>query len=402
MQQEQDTKQEIKRSFHLCACHHAPAYMQTAFINAGYRVDYHWKTCLRSIFSLHNETLNVWTHFVGFLLFFALIIQVKYSYGSGRGSVLDLANKFHSHSLSTIIADIQAHNFTDIPHIPHAWEFEQFAHRRIAEMKEYVGNLKDHIQHGVDSVHHHMDIYLREIESSVHDLHNFHPHFPVTNFKANLENMNNLLSEKLDKIVTPKSEWPLIVFLISGCICFLGSTLFHTFGCQSQKAFYFFLKVDYSGIAVLIAGSMVPFICYIFHELTHWKYIYLSLIAVVSLAVIFVSFSERFSAEEYQPYRAALFTLMSCFFIVPFGHMLLVYGNVDASTFGKFLLSALLYVMGVTSYLLRFPERLFPGKFDIWLHSHQVFHVFIVAAAFVWYSFITNLWQGMHSHVSLL
>jgi len=215
-------------------------------------------------------------------------------------------------------------------------------------------------------------------------------------------NMNKQLTDGYNKYIAPKSKWPMVVFLLSGMVCFLGSALFHTFGCQSQKAFYFFLKIDYSGISVLIAGSIVPFVCYIFHELTHWQYVYLVSLTVVSLAVIYVSFSERFSEEKYQPYRAALFALMACFFIVPFGHMLWVYGNVDTSTFLHFVSSAGLYLLGVASYVLRFPERLFPGKFDIWLHSHQVFHMFIVAAAIMWYYFMMRLWEGVHSHVALL
>lgn len=384
----------------LCSSHHAPAYMQNAFINAGYRVDYHWKTCVRSVFRLHNETLNVWTHFIGFLLFACLTLQVAYTYGTtGSEYVVELASKFNSQSFSIVVDDLYSYNCTTAPYAPHPWEFEHYAHEKIAEMKDYVGTVRDQIQSGVDSVHYHMDIYLKELEKSMHELQSYHPHLPNFNFKANLEKMNDKLTEKMNKVVTPKSKLPMIIFLISGCICFMGSTLFHTFGCQSQRAFNFFLKVDYSGISVLIAGSIVPFICYIFHELTHWQYIYLSLLTMVSATVIFVSFSERFSAEEYQPYRAGLFALMACFFIVPFVHMVIVYGHVDKYTLGRFALSALLYIMGVVSYVLRFPERLFPGKFDIWLHSHQVFHTFIVAAAFMWYTFMIRLWQGLHYHV---
>lgn len=383
-------------SFHLCSGHHVPGYLKNAFISAGYRVEYSWKACLKSIFRLHNETWNVWTHFAGFVIFAILTYQLACY---AEIDMVEFPHKFHSNSLATVLADVHAYNFTDTAH---TWEFEEFAHAKITEMKGYIYNVKAQIRDGMDSMHHRMDTYFKEIEKSVHDLQNFHPHLPVTNFKANLMKMNTQLNEKYNKYVTPKSKWPMIVFLISGMVCFLGSTLFHTFGCQSQRAFYFFLKIDYSGISVLIAGSIVPFVCYIFHELTHWQYVYLTCLTIVSLSVIFVSFSERFSADEYQPYRAGLFALMACFFIVPFGHMLWVYGNVDAYTFGRFMLSASLYLAGVASYVLRFPERLFPGKFDIWLHSHQVFHMFIVAAAIVWYYFMIRLWEGSHSHVSIL
>lgn len=44
---------------------------------------------------------------------------------------------------------------------------------------------------------------------------------------------------------------------------------------------------------------------------------------------------------------------------------------------------ALLYFMGVVVYVLRVPERWFPGRFDIWGHSHQIWHIFVVLGIIV-------------------
>jgi hypothetical protein len=44
--------------------------------------------------------------------------------------------------------------------------------------------------------------------------------------------------------------------------------------------------------------------------------------------------------------------------------------------------------------LARIPERLAPGLFDIWFQSHQLFHVFVVAAACVHYYGICVLSQN--------
>lgn len=38
-------------------------------------------------------------------------------------------------------------------------------------------------------------------------------------------------------------------------------------------------------------------------------------------------------------------------------------------------------ILGATVYVLHFPERWWPGKFDIWGASHQIMHCAIVAAA---------------------
>jgi len=48
-------------------------------------------------------------------------------------------------------------------------------------------------------------------------------------------------------------------------------------------------------------------------------------------------------------------------------------------------LSGLGYILGVIVYVSRIPERLYPGKFDIWGHSHQIWHFFVLSAAILHY-----------------
>ncbi|XP_050215032.1 heptahelical transmembrane protein 1 [Mercurialis annua] len=50
-----------------------PEYMKdNEFIVGYYRANWSFKEALFSVFSWHNETLNVWTHLIGFLLFLGL------------------------------------------------------------------------------------------------------------------------------------------------------------------------------------------------------------------------------------------------------------------------------------------------------------------------------------------
>ncbi|KAG7618852.1 AdipoR/hemolysin-III-related, partial [Arabidopsis thaliana x Arabidopsis arenosa] len=52
---------------------------------------------------------------------------------------------------------------------------------------------------------------------------------------------------------------------------------------------------------------------------------------------------------------------------------------------GYEILMGLLYGLGALVYATRIPERWMPGKFDIAGHSHQLFHVLVVAGAFTHY-----------------
>lgn len=45
------------------------------------------------------------------------------------------------------------------------------------------------------------------------------------------------------------------------------------------------------------------------------------------------------------------------------------------------LIMGVMYAAGAGFYVSRFPERWKPGAFDIAGHSHQIFHVFVVAGA---------------------
>ena len=52
-----------------------PEYQAMTAITSGYRQRLDYKDCLLSIFRLHNETINIWTHLLGFLIFSILILK---------------------------------------------------------------------------------------------------------------------------------------------------------------------------------------------------------------------------------------------------------------------------------------------------------------------------------------
>lgn len=61
---------------HRCVCHFKslPEWMQdNDYLLHGHRPQINcWKTCLKSVFRLHTETGNIWTHGLGFMIFVAL------------------------------------------------------------------------------------------------------------------------------------------------------------------------------------------------------------------------------------------------------------------------------------------------------------------------------------------
>lgn len=46
----------------------------------GYRAKFTLKMTLLSLFKMHNETINVWTHLIGFLIMLGITVNTSYKY----------------------------------------------------------------------------------------------------------------------------------------------------------------------------------------------------------------------------------------------------------------------------------------------------------------------------------
>jgi adiponectin receptor len=77
-------------SFKLCSFDETPEFLRRPFILNHYRVYFSYNLCFASLFKLHNETFNVWTHLIGFLIFIILFIYtcIIFSVGYGSGDFL--------------------------------------------------------------------------------------------------------------------------------------------------------------------------------------------------------------------------------------------------------------------------------------------------------------------------
>ena len=56
---------------------------------------------------------------------------------------------------------------------------------------------------------------------------------------------------------------------------------------------------------------------------------------------------------------------------------------IDEASLQSFLGFALAAAIGIAFYSTEFPERFWPGKFDLFFHSHQIFHVWAVIGGLI-------------------
>jgi hypothetical protein len=184
---EKEKKEEGRRlwskvKYQLVKFEALPEYLRdNEYIRGHYRLNWPLGPTLLSLFSFHNETLNIWTHFLGFLLFLGLTI-------------------FTVRKLPTYVEPC----------------LEQ-----LLRMPSYL--------------------HLPEEFASCLD--------PSCFSRTDSEDC------PLKKHIT---RWPFFVFLGGAMFCLLSSTTCHLFSCISPHCSYLLLRLDYTGIALLIAGSFYP------------------------------------------------------------------------------------------------------------------------------------------------
>ena len=177
------------------------------------------------------------------------------------------------------------------------------------------------------------------------------------------------------------------IYITSAIICFAMSTFYHIFCCHSATVGNLFCRLDYCGICLLISGSLFPCIYYGFYCDYLPKILYSMLVLVLSLITVVFSLNERFNQPHFKPLRALVFFTFAMSGVVPFVHWLIAQDWFSVSNLRFSLICiismAVFYIIGAIIYAMRIPERWLPGKFDIHLHSHQLFHLCVVAGAVV-------------------
>ena len=182
------------------------------------------------------------------------------------------------------------------------------------------------------------------------------------------------------------SKWPIFVFMLSAVFCLMCSCFFHLFYPMSGPACNFFLRLDFSGINILIAGSSLPPLYYGMYCNFDMAAFYLLSISVVALVLFALTLMDFFNKPENENIKSMAFAGFAISLLIPLTHMLINeklfnnYGDPFTSdtSLGYYVLLSFSYAFGLAIYLARCPERKRPGKHNLCGHSHQLWHFFVV------------------------
>lgn len=204
--------------------------------------------------------------------------------------------------------------------------------------------------------------------------------------------------------VTPSVIWSdyfvVYTYIASAIICLGCSALFHLVSCHSEPVSKAWNKCDFAGIVFLIVGSFFPAIYYAFFCDYILQLVYLSVIILLGTVTLVFSVSNKYSTPKYRIHRTGLFLALGLSGLVPALHVIIKGGLEElnrSNLIPWFLLMGVLYISGAVIYGLRIPEKWYPGFFDYWFHSHQIFHAFVVAAALFHYVGIVKAYEFVHS-----
>lgn len=175
-------------------------------------------------------------------------------------------------------------------------------------------------------------------------------------------------------------DWAIVCLqLLSGTACLLISTFYHTLRNHSHSVAHRWLQLDYVGIVALTVGNFISGLHFGFYCHPSLKYFYWSVVTMLGSASAFVLLISKFRGPDWRTFRLSVFICTGLFAFVPIGHALILWGPGHLWQIGVpyYLWEGLFLLCGCYFWERRIPERLFPGMFDIWGHSHTIWHAFV-------------------------
>ncbi|CAM44328.2 conserved hypothetical protein [Leishmania braziliensis MHOM/BR/75/M2904] len=184
------------------------------------------------------------------------------------------------------------------------------------------------------------------------------------------------------------------IFCFGSLMCMLNSSIYHLFnGHCSYRVITAMGRLDYIGITVLIVSSFLPPLYVMFHCNPVARTVYITAILVLGTVGIIGPWTDAF--YEHMWVRVSVFLGLGFSGLAPALHSLTIMPMNAVSTpmFLGMLLMVLLYCSGVAFYVTKFPESRYPGHFDCWLSSHQLWHFFVSMGALVHYFNCVSMYQ---------
>ncbi|GJJ79011.1 adiponectin receptor [Entomortierella parvispora] len=214
------------------------------------------------------------------------------------------------------------------------------------------------------------------------------PYFTTPSPSTNGRHLPFVPADGYDKLV-------FMVFFLAVYKCLLMSSLWHTFAQIAHEGTMKCMAcLDYVGISVLIAASVVVTEYYGFYCEATFRNSYIFATSMFGVAGVVVPWLSWFDQKETRWLRITFFISMAASALLPVFHLALIQGAGPTLEWITPLLKSMgSYLLGVFVYANQYPERLLPGRFDHLGSSHQLWHLCVLGGVYFHFTAALGFWE---------
>jgi len=432
-------------------------YLADPLMRRGYSLQHSHKDVFLSLFAVHNESMNIWSHLLGGL-FFAFLLYV-WTVDLNSPVLNDFLKGVHNsppglimHFLSDRANEMRTDAQVAYKNAEHVFEelakssvlsAAEFAKQVAASVRDepgklaaYVMQLPVHLQDQAAAAMHAWvdaeqrlaataetvmadaskmpDAFVRWLETAAKDnpqkLLVFVTSLPsnvdteskraAATVRAWLQAETRSIEELLARLQQPSnvSSWPLLCFIFGAVMCLTSSALYHWWVGYTKHAHDLMCRVDLGGISFMIWGSSTPLVYYVFYDEPAVRDAYLVVGTALCASTLVLAGLPVSVLHKIKKTRVVGYIGAGAFAVLPLFHAGAKWGwdSEEVQYYmngGGIVIVGALYVLGAVVYVSRFPESRFPGRFDLLGASHQIWHLMVLLAACVHYVGVVQLFN---------
>ena len=186
------------------------------------------------------------------------------------------------------------------------------------------------------------------------------------------------------------------VFFFAACKCLVCSTMWHTMNSVAdQTLMERFACVDYTGISLLIAASIMTteYTTFYCEPLSRW--VYITATATLGIGGVILPWHPTFNRADMAWARVAFYVTLGATGFAPVLQLNLTRGGAWAWEFyAPITKSITVYLVGAIVYASQVPERWFPGAFDYIGGSHNLWHIAVLGGILFHYVAMQEFFAG--------
>lgn len=186
------------------------------------------------------------------------------------------------------------------------------------------------------------------------------------------------------------------VFFFAACKCMFCSVMWHTMNSITDQCLLErFACVDYTGISLLIAASIMTteYTAFYCEPLSRWTYLILT--ASLGIGGVILPWHPTFNRSDMAWARVAFYCSLGATGFLPGLQLSLTRGPHFAWTFyAPIAKSIAVYLVGAVVYASQVPERWCPGAFDYIGGSHNLWHFAVLGGILFHYFAMHEFFAG--------